>query len=169
MSIAVMNQVEVLNPELTKFLTIINNSIKKFKALITEISEIARLENDSHQTELVDIGEIITNVEWSLDDKILESKASIRRQLEVEKISFSKKNMRSVLYNLVSNAIKFRSDAKPEILIRTFKFEDNIVLSVEDNGKGMKEQDVEKIWGMYNRLSHDIEGQGIGMFLTKRS
>jgi len=168
MSITVMNQVEVLNPELTKFLAIINNSIKKFRALITEISEIARLENDSHQTELVDIGEIITNVEWSLDDKILESKASITRQLEVEKISFSKKNMRSVLYNLVSNAIKFRSDAKPEILIRTSQFEDNFVLSVEDNGKGMKEEDVEKIWGMYNRLSHDIEGQGIGMFLTKK-
>jgi len=168
MSISVMNQVEMVNPRLKDFLTIINASIKKFRELITEISTIAKIENESLQKDPVDLEEIITNVEWSLDDKIRESQAVIKRQLEIPHIPFSKKNMRSVMYNLISNAIKFQSHLNPEIMIRTIKTGEHIILSVEDNGIGIKPGDVEKIWGMYQRLGHDIEGQGIGMFLTKK-
>jgi two-component system CheB/CheR fusion protein len=168
MSIAVMNQVEGLNPELAKFLTVINNSIKKFRLLITEISEIAQLENDALHTEYVDINEVISNVEWSLGNKIKENNAVIKRHLEVTNISFSKKNMRSILYNLISNAIKFHSALPPQITIRTFQKDGEVLLSVEDNGIGMEEQHIEKIWRMYSRLSQTIEGHGIGMFLTKK-
>lgn len=168
MSIAVMNRVEGLNPELTKFLSVINNSIKKFRLLITEISEIAQLENDALHTEYVDINELISNVEWSLADKIKENNAVIKRHLEVTNINFSKKNMRSILYNLISNAVKFHSRLQPQIMIRTFQKDGDIVLSVEDNGIGIEEQHIKKIWGMYSRLSQTIEGQGIGMFLSKK-
>ncbi|MBC7934140.1 MAG: PAS domain-containing protein, partial [Rhizobacter sp.] len=168
MSIGIMNEVTNVNPELHQFLAVINSSIKKFRDVITDLSAIAKMENELHEKDLIDLDEVITNVEWSLDDKIKQRYAIINRQLEVSRIPFSKKNMRSILYNLISNAIKFTIDKNPVINIHTFETPDNIILSVADNGIGLEPANIEKIWGVYNRLRHDIEGQGIGMYLTKK-
>jgi len=167
-SIDVMNKVKVIDPELNQFLTIINTSVKKFRSLITEIATIAKIEKDMIAMEMVDMEELIKNIEWSLDDKIKESGAIINCQLDVKAILFSKKNLRSILFNLVSNGIKFNNSTPPVINIVTSKDGDNVVLSVKDNGIGMTKEDTDKIFGMYNRLHPAIEGQGVGLYLVKK-
>ena len=119
-------------------------------------------------TEMVDINEIIDNIQWSLDDKIKLAGAVINRNLEVEHILFSKKNLRSIIYNLISNSIKFKGTKPPVINIRTIRDGNNVTLSVEDNGRGLSKYDVTKIFDLYGRLHHDIEGQGIGLYLAKK-
>ena len=168
LSINVMNEVKVADPQLNKFLEIINTSVKKFRSLITEISTIAKIESDMITMEMVDVEEIINNVEWSLDDKIKVSGAVLNRHLEVKEILFSKKNLRSVLYNLISNAIKFRADERPLIDISTTRQRDNIVLSIQDNGRGIAKNEMGKIFEMYGRLNRDVEGHGIGLYLAKK-
>lgn len=168
LSIDVMNQMKPSGEELTKFLTIINTSIKKFRSLVTDLAHIAKVESTMTATEIVDINEIIDNIQWSLDDKIQLAGASINRNLEVEHILFSKKNLRSIIYNLISNSIKFKGIQPPVINIRTKRDRNNIILSVEDNGMGMSKDDVSKIFALYGRLQHDIEGQGIGLYLAKK-
>jgi two-component system, chemotaxis family, CheB/CheR fusion protein len=168
MSIKVMNEVKVIDPELNRFLDVINNSVKKFRLLITEIAAIAKIEKDVIAVEMVDVEELVKNIEWSLDDKIKASGAKIVRNLEVKEILFSKKNLRSLLFNLVSNGIKFKGSDAPVINICTVSQEGNVLLSVEDNGIGMNKKDSENIFDMYNRLHPEIEGQGIGLYLVKK-
>ncbi len=168
LSINVMNQVKVADPQLNKFLEIINTSIKNFRSLITEISTVGKIESDMLTMEMVNMEEIIDNIEWSLDDKIKLSGAVINRQLEVKEILFSKKNLRSVLYNLISNAIKFKGDESPVINVSTNRQRDNIVLTVQDNGRGIAENEMGKIFEMYGRLNRDVEGHGIGLYLAKK-
>lgn len=167
-SIALMNEIDRTNPELTQFLDIVNTSIKKFRSLIVEIGTVARLESNMAETELVDLNEIINNIEWSLESKIKISGAEIIRDLEVRQIVFSKKILRSILYNMISNAIKFRKKQTPVIHIQTQKDEGNIVLSVEDNGIGIPKDSQGKIFGIYNRLNQDIEGNGVGLYLAQK-
>jgi two-component system CheB/CheR fusion protein len=76
--------------------------------------------------------------------------------------------LRSILYNLISNAIKFKSTKPPVINIHTKKEGGNIILSAEDNGIGMQKEDAEKIFEIYGRINHDIEGNGIGLYLAKK-
>ena len=66
------------------------------------------------------------------------------------------------MYNLISNGIKFSQDKPPIINIETLKDGNNVILSVQDKGIGMKRQDIRKIFDMYGRLHHVVEGQGIG-------
>ena len=167
-SIGVMNAVKVTDPELDKFLKIINNSVKKFRALIKEIATIAKTESEMAATEMINIEDLLNEVEWSLAEKMKETKVIISRQLNVKTIQFSKKNLRSILYNLVSNAIKFKGPTKPIIEIKTIKEKDNIILSVQDNGIGILKPDLDKIFDMYGRLNRDVEGQGIGLYLVKK-
>ncbi len=167
-SIGVINALKVSNPELNDFLKIINSSIQKFRALIRDISAIGKLESAQRDMEMIDIDEIITNIEWSLEGQIKKANAVIVRNIEVKQINFSKKNLRSIIFNLVSNAIKFSPDKQPVVKIGTQMDGDHIILSVEDNGMGMSKSDSDTIFDMYGRLHHDVEGQGIGLYLAKK-
>ncbi|WP_221391240.1 ATP-binding protein [Dyadobacter sp. NIV53] len=167
-SISAMNEIGVNDPELKVFLDIIDSSIKKFRSLIIDIATIAKLESNTIIMEMVDLNETINNIEWSLNDKIASSKAVIHRDLEIKEIYFSKKNLRSIVFNLISNAIKFKSDKPPVIYIKTKKVNNNTILTVEDNGIGIAEKDSEQIFKKYGRLKMDIDGQGIGLYLAKK-
>ena len=167
-SISIMNEMDDTNPELTQLLDIINSSIKKFRSLIGSIGTIAKLENNMTTLELVNINEIISNIEWSLESKIQSSGAVITRHLEVKEIFFSQRNLRSILYNIIANAIKFKGHVDPQIHIYTRKEGNKIVLSVEDNGIGIPKEAIDKIFAIYGRLNRDIEGSGVGLYLARK-
>lgn len=168
MSIDMMNQIHITDPKLIAFLNIINSSIKKFRALVSDIATIGKLESGMLEIEMIDIDEIINNIEWSLEDKIKSSGAVINRDFEVKQILFSRKNLRSILYNLISNGIKFKSDRPPVINIHTAKDGDNVMLSVQDNGIGISSEELDKIFDIYGRLHYEVEGHGIGLYLAKK-
>jgi len=167
-SIGIMNTIVLSDEKLHDFLNMINTSVKKFRELINDISTIAKVEADMIALEVVDLEETINNVEWSLEDKVHASGAIITRDLAVKQIFFSKKNLRSIVYNLISNAIKFKRDESPVILISTKKEGEYMVLSVQDNGKGIPKAAVNKIFNMYGRLNQAVEGHGIGLYLAKK-
>ncbi len=167
-SIGVMNKIKVTGEELNKFLNIINGSIKKFRSLVTEMATIGKVESEMMSMEMVDLDEIIDNIEWSLNNKIELASAIINRNFKVKHIYFSKKNLRSVVYNLISNSLKFKGDKQPVINVSTIRHEGNILLSVQDNGIGFNKADKKKVFDLYGRLHHDIEGQGIGLYLAKK-
>ena len=167
-SIGVMNLIKVADPGMLKFLAIINSSVKKFRTLIKDISVIARLEGDMLNMEMVDMEDIIRNIEWSLENRIKSSGAVITQNLEVKEILFSKKNLRSILFNLVSNGIKFNDSEVPMIHIDIAKNKEHIMLSVQDNGKGIAKNEMDIIFDMYGRLHKEVDGQGIGLYLAKK-
>ncbi len=168
MSIDVMNQIKVADPTLNKFLTVINSSIKKFRSLINEIATVAKVESGMLTMEMIDLDEVINEIEWSLENKIKSTGTIIKRDLKVKQIRFSKKNLRSILFNLISNGIKFKGSERPVINISTSKEKDNIILSVQDNGIGISKNDCAKIFEMYGRVNYDIDGHGIGLYLAKK-
>ena len=167
-SIAMVNQMDVEDTEVVDFLNIMDTSIKKFRALITDIALIAKVESEMMMTEEIDLAEVIDNVEWSLRDKINNSATLIEKDLKINHIVFSKKNMRSIIFNLISNAIKFKSEKSPHIIIRTHKDNNFSVLAIEDNGRGIASSGLEKIFNLYGRLNQNVEGSGIGLYLTKK-
>jgi len=167
-SISVMNTITLAEPKLLDFINVINSSIKAFRLLIMDLATIAKIESDMGAMETVDIDDIINNVEWSLEKNIQESAAKIVRDIKVEQIIFSKKNLRSIVYNLISNAIKFKRDEPLVIKVRTVKDAKNTILTVEDNGQGIPQKSLDKIFEMYGRLHQDIEGSGIGLYLAKK-
>jgi two-component system CheB/CheR fusion protein len=126
------------------------------------------VESDVNAPEQVNINELIDNVEWSLEDKIKNTGAIIKRNILIPYLPFSKKNLRSIVFNLVSNAIKFRREEPPEIYIACWKEDDQLFLCVQDNGKGIPESSINKIFEMYGRLHQNIEGSGIGLSLARK-
>ena len=72
------------------------------------------------------------------------------------------------MYNLIANSINFKGSKAPVIEMWRRRDGNNVIFSVEDNGRGLSKYDVSKIFALYGRLHHDIEGQGIGLYLAKK-
>lgn len=157
------------DPKVKDDLATIQESIKKFKIVVKEMATIGKIENRMSEPELVDLNEIINEIKLSIADKINSSQAVITTDLDVQQIRFSKKNLRSIVYNIIINAIKYkRPERNPVIIISTAKANNYDLLSIKDNGSGIAKDKLEKIFNIYGRIQTDVEGQGIGLYLAKK-
>jgi two-component system CheB/CheR fusion protein len=150
--------------------SMLDASIHKFKAAIKGLTSIGRIESEMHGEQAsISFKELLDDIKLSILDKITVTEAIIIENLEVKVIKFSKKNLRSILYNLISNALKFiPSGRSPEILISTKAIEGFVQLTVSDNGIGMAEDKITSVFTLYRRLNTHMEGQGIGLYLVKK-
>jgi two-component system, OmpR family, phosphate regulon sensor histidine kinase PhoR len=150
-------------------LKIVDNSLTKMHKLIHELTEVRKDEYKYiAEEELLNFEHILEDVRLTLNDNMIESGVILKSEVTVSEITFSRRKLRTIVYNLVNNAIKFRSpERKPEIFIKTTKDNDFVVISVKDNGKGIDPGNFDAIFSKYYRLENAIEGSGIGLYLVK--
>jgi len=110
----------------------------------------------------------LEDVRLTINDNIINSGGGYKTDIAVSEITFVRRKLRSIIYNLISNAIKFKSpERKPEIFIKTTRDTDFIVISVKDNGIGVHASKIDAIFSKYFRVENGIEGSGIGLYLVK--
>ncbi|WP_040664640.1 sensor histidine kinase [Nafulsella turpanensis] len=149
---------------------LLDRSVKSMRDILNELSEIVKIEkNFKEHVETVYFENILHEVEMMVKSKIIESQATIRYDIQVREIKFSRKNLRSILYNLISNGIKYQKPGQaPEITIKTGIKDDMLHISVSDNGLGIANDQQDLIFTPFTRLEKSIEGTGIGLYLVKK-
>ena len=148
----------------------IGTSIAKFRAVIKDLGAVGAIEGEMLKDgEIIKLEEFLEEVRLSILDQITATNTKIHFDFLVEEIKFSRKNLRSILYNLINNSIKYKSPERdPEIMICTYTVPGFLVLSFKDNGMGMEADKTDSIFTIYNRLGNQVEGQGIGLYLVKK-
>lgn len=160
-------KVESENKEL---LSLIDKSVHKLKTIIKDLTEISKVQREiNDDVRVVSISDTLNEVSADMDKIIEESGVIVCRNIQADKLEFSKRNLRSIIYNLLSNAIKFRSpDRVPEVTISTYRQDQYLVLSVQDNGIGIDLSKGDKLFLMFKRMNSHIEGAGVGLYIVKR-
>jgi len=150
-----------------ELLRIVENSILKMKNIIYELTDARKHEHKyKAEEELLNIEHILEDVRLTMNDIIEESGAKIKTEINVSQIFFNRRKLRSIIYNLVNNAVKYKSpDRRPEIYIKSESEGNYIILSITDNGIGIEENKKEKIFSKYFRIENEISGSGIGLYL----
>ena len=124
----------------------------------------------NHSFEAVSLAERLNKVKNILKDKIAESNATIIDDLNPDARCYGiPAYVESILYNLISNAIKYRSPERNPVVTVSAKIkDDNLQLDVIDNGIGLDlETSRDKVFNLYQRFHNHVEGKGIGLFLVK--
>ena len=84
-------------------------------------------------------------------------------------VPYDAMRLAQVFQNLISNAIKYRGDRRPDVRIDSTREGDEIVFAVRDNGIGIEPEYVHKIFGIFQRLhGKEYEGTGIGLAMVKK-
>jgi PAS domain S-box-containing protein len=152
-------------------LQMMQGSVERFQKTIDHLTDLTKLQKEHVQLrQTVDLVAIVEEVRLDLAP-LLESTSA---QLEVDvnqcpTISFSQKNLRSVVYNLLSNALKYRHPSRqPKVCIRCQHADGYARLEVQDNGLGLDTAQQIRLFGMFQRLHDHVEGTGIGLYMVKR-
>ena len=156
--------------EMTPLLNVADRALKRMEAIINDLFDTRKAAYAQLSVEeRVNIENIVEDVRMSLFDEIKKSGARVRLNAGISEINFSRRKLRSVLHNLVGNAIKYRrAGHRPEVMIETFSESGVVVMTVSDNGIGIPAEQAHRIFEKYERLSDEIEGSGIGLFLVKQ-
>jgi signal transduction histidine kinase len=153
-----------------KIIELIEVSVLKLKRTIVDLTEITKVQKELNaEAEPILLEEVLKDVQTDVSQLIEESNVRIHTHFEVPTIRFARKNIRSILYNLLTNAIKYRSpDRAIEINIASVQQDSFILLSFADNGLGIPAEQIEKIFLMFKRVHTHVEGSGIGLYIVKR-
>ncbi|WKN43375.1 PAS domain-containing protein [Tunicatimonas pelagia] len=157
--------------EMQKSLTMIDKSVARFKDTLADLSDLTRLQRQANlPEELVSVAEVIESVRLDMAMTIKEANARLDIQLiDCSPVYFAPKNLRSVVYNLLSNALKYRNPQRdPIIQIRCEEVDGYQLLTVKDNGLGMNLNQSDKLFSMFHRFHSHVEGTGIGLYMVKK-
>jgi len=103
----------------------------------------------------------------ALEISIRENDALVTRG-ELPRVAVRESHLRQLLQNLIGNAVKYRSDSRPEIHVSAERKGSLWEFSVRDNGIGIEPQYSTKIFGLFKRLDPTKPGTGIGLALCQR-
>lgn len=156
----------------SQILELMRTSLRRLGMTIKDLTTIVESDrkNGSENTDPIDIFEMVEKVKQDLDHQITESKAKIVVRCEDHLLlKFSKKNFKSILYNLISNSIKYRSPERcPEVLIKLNRQNEKIKLTVKDNGLGIPAGKIDQVFTLFKRAHDHVEGSGMGLYIVKR-
>jgi PAS domain S-box-containing protein len=152
-------------------LNLMQDSVERFKRTIDHLTEVSKLQREhGPATEQVHLAEVVHDVLLDLAPIIEEADVQLTVEVtDCPAITFSQKNLRSVVYNLVSNAVKYRAPERPaHVQVEAHCTDQHIIFSVRDNGLGLSATNQQKLFGMFQRLHDHVEGSGIGLYMVKR-
>lgn len=118
----------------------------------------------------VDLTAVVQEVQLDLEPMIRASGVELEINIPLgPAIRFSEKNIRSVVYYLLSNAIKYHSSERvPRVEIWCESTIGHEILVVKDNGIGIRKRSMDQLFTMFKRFHTHVEGTGVGLYMVKK-
>jgi PAS domain S-box-containing protein len=157
--------------EATDYLRRVESAARYMDVLLLDLLQYSRLNACDLELSPVDLDTALRDVLTSIEKEIQEQKAEIDVQESLGCVRAHPATIRQVLYNLISNALKFVPTGKaPHIEVRAENNGDRIKIWISDQGIGIAPQFHQKIFGLFQRLhAHDAyPGTGIGLALVRK-
>ncbi len=160
---------EQLDDDARRFLQHIIGSTERMQAMIDGLLEYFRLGKTEPHYRQVDLNRVVKRALENLRGRIEESHARIEAPT-LPVVVADERMMVHLFQNLLGNAIKFRGKADPIIQIGAEDRPEHWLISVTDNGIGIRPGDSERIFGMFQRLhtSDEYPGSGVGLAMCQR-
>jgi len=156
-----------------RYLETSREELSRLNDLVTKVLDIAAFENKEIELskENINIDELVNGVIASEKQKTSKSVSiTFVNKDNVEIIYADKVHLRNVLTNLVDNAIKYGND-EVDITITCYKRDNELILSVKDNGPGIPAAHRSLIFEKFHRVPtgnlHAVKGTGLGLSYVK--
>ncbi len=168
--LSLVQLLEDASPGDTRIVSRIGTSVERLESTLSGLIKILNIQQYGHdEATTVSVEDIYHTITDRLDRQIEEASAQLVTNFSSSAFYYIAPYLESILYNLMSNALKYRCKERPlRVEVQTRTHEDYLVITVADNGEGIDlERYQEKLFKPFERLTRQADGQGIGMHLVK--
>lgn len=173
--LGLINVARIDHPEIreSQYLEMMEKSVHKLESFIEEVVQYSRNARMPIQTDIFDFEKFVSEI--LIDNQYSPSFEKIKIEIQDdtnEPITTDAMRLKIILNNLISNAIKFHrfdNHKTPMISISRRMISGNNLISVEDNGRGIQSEYVEKIFEMFFRGTQETQGSGLGLYILKET
>lgn len=155
----------------TKAIDYIIHQSERMKNMAHKLMDLARLNNMEIVPQTINLREALVYVESTLDQNIREKHVQVKKDLQVIFMEGDKDLIESLILNVMENALRALHDGG-RVEVKTFRKSDGFILSIADNGTGISEQDISKVFEPFYRVdksrSRAYGGAGLGFSLCKQ-
>lgn len=156
---------------------VINDETKRLRFQVEKVLQMSMFERQKTTLKMkeVDANELINGVINTFRLKVEKYNGTLDAELNVEDpiVYVDEMHFTNVIFNLLDNAVKYK---KPEgdlkLKVRTWNESGKLHISIEDNGIGIKKENLKKIFDKFYRVHtgnlHDVKGFGLGLAYVKK-
>jgi signal transduction histidine kinase len=162
------------NEEGLEYMEYVNVGVRKMNKLLEDLLEYSTLVVNTNNSnadlyDTVRFNEVLDEIKTSLHASIQQKKADIQYAKKLPELPMSRLHQTQLFQNLISNAMKFVENKAPIIQIQCEENDNDIIVSVKDNGIGIKQEYSDKVFKLFHRLNRDTnyEGTGVGLSICK--
>jgi signal transduction histidine kinase len=165
-----------LNPKQKEYLGDVLNSGRHLLQLINDVLDLAKVEagkmelNPEPFSLAQAIEEVCAVAQPLAQKKAIQITLNVASQLG--QVTLDQQRFKQVLYNLVSNAVKFTDEGGSVTILAQPVGVDCFTLAVKDTGIGIKQNDMQRVFREFEQLesgaSRRYEGTGLGLALTRK-
>jgi len=167
-----LGKIELKEERGRTFMTMIEERIRKLDMVIADILSLARSKKFDVKIEDIDFNQLLDDT--IVDVKFSKGASSISLVYETDPRNIFHSDyhqMKIILSNIISNAVKYHNLDQPSPYIKVIfkRTNDRVEISIEDNGQGIPEESVPRIFEMFYRASLNTEGTGLGLYIVQEA
>lgn len=173
--IELLHRKKITDEKRAQYIEIINSNSSQLISIIDDLIDIAKIESNqlNISIESTDIGNLLSDIFFSYDVKLAKAGNNTKLILDGKDtscfVATDKNRLTQIIENLLNNAIKFANNG--EIHFGFTKKGDFLEFYVKDNGIGIEERNIEKIfdrfWQVERGMTRKYGGTGIGLSICK--
>ena len=169
-----MRLTEISTEQVHKYASIIYKENKRLEHQVERVLNVAKLDKDQVvlNKDQFDVNELLDEVKENFELHHLEKGGAIHIELNAVNhiIQADAVHLTNVIYNLLENAVKY-CESVPNITIQTRNEKQGIWIEIEDNGIGIKKENLTLIFDKFYRVPtgnlHNVKGFGLGLYYVK--
>ena len=147
-------------------------SVHRLDGFVKDILNYSRNSRTPVASEVIDFSQIVANVFTELQYIEGSKKIHAEEDYQMNSVHYNDRRRLQVIFqNIISNSIKYRNSwvTQSWIRIRVVADEDKATVSIQDNGIGIKEEQLSRVFTMFYRANERSDGSGIGLYIVKES
>lgn len=158
----------------TMFLSVIDEECDRMARIVTELLQLSNFDAKrvTWNKEDVDLNELIEKIYMKVQMSVIDKNQTMDIDMKSGHIDLfiDRDALEQVLLNIITNAIKY-TDEGGHILLTTKREDENIVIDISDNGLGIPDEDLKRIFERFYRVdkarARELGGTGLGLPIAK--
>lgn len=157
---------------------VVNDEAKRLRFLVEKVLQMSMYDNKTAtlKKKKIDLNEMVESISSSFTLRVEHTGGKVYTDIEAvdSTIYVDEMHFQNVIFNLLDNAVKYAKEEEPlNVYLKTWNDEHgHVFLSVRDTGRGIKKDNLKKIFEKFYRVHtgnvHDVKGFGLGLAYVKK-